>query len=270
MSNHCSKDCPPTPREIIAMASQLGYEQSNKKPPHNTLYFTYSDFRGNIEKEINVHIWYTTKTVMTNVNHPVKGRNKVYRKDAYTDLNSLSVYFIYPRAHTDFGYRMKEDAKAICHQCYIRKPRSSFNECEWRKVGRDNTTAKCIDCESSDDSVGIWVPTHRKIQSHKVVQTWVNEGEKKMIPVKNGVVTEIMKAKPPCSRQGRKDIGQTIFKHAMGNCLRKENEQTRLKQNIHQDKENKQTRLNHLKLCNQWNRENEQIPLKQNNRWKRW
>ncbi len=198
----------PTKNEIIELARQLGYEQSNKKPPAGRLYFTYSNFRGDSEKEINIHIWFNTKTIMTNINHPVDGRTKMFRKDAYTDLKGLSLYFINPRVHTDFGYSMKENANAICNGCFRRLTRSSFSDIEWRKVGRDGQAITCVDCELDDCIPRFFVPSFRRVQSSKVIQTWVEEGKKQMIPVPEGVAKGLLESKSSRFHNEKKKVSK--------------------------------------------------------------
>lgn len=191
-----SKSKPPTKAEIIQMAKDFGYKQSNSKPKQGVLYFTHRESQGDNSKKINIHVWYNTKTVMTNINHPVRKRGKVYRKDAYDDLMGLSVYFIYPRVHTDFGYSSKDDAKATCAHCYLKLKRPEFSEKEWRKVGRDGESVQCIECEIKDCIGRIFVPSFRRVQSYKVVQTWANEGKKTMIPVTEDAMKDLMAIKP--------------------------------------------------------------------------
>ena len=182
----------PTRKEIIERASQLGYEQSNNRPTKNgVLYFTYTEFRGT-ENKINIHVWFNTKTVMTNVNHPRHGRKQLFRKDAYTNIKTLSVYFVNPRVHTEFGYSSKMNAKAICNSCAKRLYREEFSENEWKKVGRNNESVRCIQCMSSNYENQIYIPVHRKIQSHKVISKWLDEGKKSMVSISKGVATAIL------------------------------------------------------------------------------
>ena len=50
-----------------------------------------------------INIYYTTRTVATIVDHPVQGRNQMFRKNvSYAELEKI---FLYPREHTNKGYR---------------------------------------------------------------------------------------------------------------------------------------------------------------------
>lgn len=171
---------PPTKTQIIELAKESGYVR--KSEYNGRLYFTYEKMQGTAD-EINIHVYYNTRTVATNINHPVQGRKTIWRKDAYNNLETLEAYFIYPRVHTDFGYSTAENAKALCKGCYNKLTRNHFEESDWRRVGREGEVVFCQDCKGKDSLPNVFVPTCKQEQSGKVLQQWVNEGKKTMVPV---------------------------------------------------------------------------------------
>jgi hypothetical protein len=52
-----------------------------------------------------IDVWYSKMTVATNIKHPTKGWNRLYRK--HVSLTELEKIMAYPRAHTGKGYRTK-------------------------------------------------------------------------------------------------------------------------------------------------------------------
>ena len=52
-----------------------------------------------------IDVWYSKMTVATNINHPTKGWNRLYRK--HVSLAELEKIMAYPRQHTGKGYRKK-------------------------------------------------------------------------------------------------------------------------------------------------------------------
>ncbi len=50
-----------------------------------------------------IDVWYTKMTVGTNIKHPIKGWNRLYRK--HVSLQELEQIFKNPRQHTGKGYR---------------------------------------------------------------------------------------------------------------------------------------------------------------------
>lgn len=53
-----------------------------------------------------IDVWYSKMTVATNVQHPTKGWNRLYRK--HVSLEELEKIMAYPRQHTGKGYRTKK------------------------------------------------------------------------------------------------------------------------------------------------------------------
>ncbi len=177
---------PPTTNEIIKLAKSLGYYRHPRKPstPKGRLFFTLNKgVQGKRGDEINIHVYFNTKTVLTIFNHPVEGLTKVWRKDAYTNLKSLSIYFINPSVQTDFDYSKKEHAKALCKGCYKKLTRCHFEAADWRRVGREGEIIVCKVCKEKKDIPDIFVPSHKQEPSSLLIQQWVNEGRMAMVPI---------------------------------------------------------------------------------------
>ena len=239
---------PPTKTQIIEVAKKSGYVR--KSEYSGRFFFTHKEMQGTVD-EINIHIYYNTRTVATNINHPVQGRTTIWRKDAYNNLETLEAYFIYPRVHTDFGYSTAENAKALCKGCYKKLTRNHFEEFDWRRIGREGEIVFCKDCKGKESLPSIFVPSHKQEQSGKVVQQWVNEGKKTMVPVVLGD-SKLANLKPstqqPMKHQVKRNPKPTIQYQAKRNP-------------VVDDKSNKpsQDKMRHRRLA----------PLRANHRWKK-
>jgi len=56
-----------------------------------------------------INIYTTTMTISTAINHPIKGKTQLYRRNI--DLKNLEKIFQNPRIHTKKGYYRKEEIK---------------------------------------------------------------------------------------------------------------------------------------------------------------
>jgi hypothetical protein len=83
--------------EIIKLAKQHNWEIIADQPDNVMVSFFKNGAR--------INVWYTKMTVATVVNHPLKGRNQLYRKHVSNKL--MEQIFINPRVHTPLGYRTK-------------------------------------------------------------------------------------------------------------------------------------------------------------------
>jgi hypothetical protein len=95
-----------------------------------------------------INVYYTTRSIMTYMNHPSAGTNELWRSNAYTDLQQLQTFFENPRKHTGKGYRRKEHATRGCVKCGSFKKRNDFSKNQWAK-GPDLN--RCCDCVASRD-----------------------------------------------------------------------------------------------------------------------
>lgn len=58
---------------------------------------------------VRVNIYYSTGSVATSLNHPIKGKTQLYRRGANMEL--LGKIFDNPRAHTGVGYYRKDEIR---------------------------------------------------------------------------------------------------------------------------------------------------------------
>ena len=64
-----------------------------------------------------VNIYYTTRSLMTKLDHPTKGDNQLWRSAVYNTEQELRALLLDPRLHTGKGYRAAENATRGCVQC---------------------------------------------------------------------------------------------------------------------------------------------------------
>ena len=95
------------PYSVIDVARRLGITNYFHDQDHKLIRFTI--FKQG--KYSVVDVWYTTMTVGTTIDHPLKGRNTLYRKNVSIGL--LNRIFQCPRLHTHKGYRTRERKKRI-------------------------------------------------------------------------------------------------------------------------------------------------------------
>ena len=119
-----------------AGASRDGYDANNK-----TLFLINDD-------GIKVDIYIGTMTIKTCMNHPVRGKNSLFRPGYYSE-GRLEHILKDPRVHTGVGYRSEAGATWICRECpkgKQRRPRSAFSKSQWHK--RNKGKIRCADCLS--------------------------------------------------------------------------------------------------------------------------
>ena len=151
---HIGKDCPEfSPDEemkhwryILGIANDCGWKTRDNAganadgydPNNNTLFLENDD-------GIKVDIYVGTMTIKTCINHPVRGRNQMFRPGYYSK-DRLKKILDDPRVHTGVGYRSEAGATWICRECNQRKPRSAFSKNQWRK--RSKGGIRCENCLS--------------------------------------------------------------------------------------------------------------------------
>jgi hypothetical protein len=131
----------PTPSEIIALAKRKGFIESRSEVS-STLFFEESSPQFSMPP-VRIHVYYTTRCVLTHLNHPTQGTNELWRSDAYQTLQDLEEIFDNPRLHTGKGYRRAKDAVRGCVKCGTFKKRGEFSKKQWDKGPDAN---KCKDC----------------------------------------------------------------------------------------------------------------------------
>jgi hypothetical protein len=82
---------------------------------------------------------------MTQLSHPTKGYNPLWRSDAYDSLESLAELFEDPRKHTGRGYRQAKDAVRGCARCGFQKKRGHYSGNQWRLGPGKAVCGDCID-----------------------------------------------------------------------------------------------------------------------------
>jgi hypothetical protein len=138
----------PTPEQIIALAESVGYKE--RRP---TTSFTLFFVETNVKYEMppcRINIFYTTRSIMTHLNHPSTNSNELWRSNAYDTLEELRELFLNPRIHTGKGYRNANKAARGCVACGETKTREEFSKNQWSKGPDAN---KCIDCVNESSLV---------------------------------------------------------------------------------------------------------------------
>lgn len=141
----------PTPADIIALANSKGYNQ--RRPSVSaTLFFVERDPEHGMPPCL-LNVFYTTRSIMTFLNHPNSGSNELWRSNAYDTIEELGEFFDNPRQHTGKGYRNKEKAIRGCVKCGEAKKRNEFSANQWRKGPDTNKCKNCVEEElnSRDD-----------------------------------------------------------------------------------------------------------------------
>jgi len=151
----------PSPDDIIALAASCGYEQY-RPSTSSTLYFAERPSRGQQQqqrpgsKPIKINVYYTTRSLMTYLDHPTQGTNMMWRSSAYETLDDLREFFVNPRTHTGRGYRRSGDARRGCAGCGELKLRGEFSNNQWKTLGPDRN--RCRECVASGVGVGVGRP----------------------------------------------------------------------------------------------------------------
>lgn len=134
----------PTPAEIIGLADECGY-MKRRSEVSATLFFIETDPPHGMPP-CRINIYYTTRSIMTYLNHPSAGSNELWRSNAYEDLDELRDFFENPRIHTGKGYRNANKAVRGCVKCGEMKKRTDFSKNQWTKGPDAN---KCKDCAAA-------------------------------------------------------------------------------------------------------------------------
>mmetsp|Transcript_33893 Transcript_33893/g.82194 ORF Transcript_33893/g.82194 Transcript_33893/m.82194 type:complete len:358 (+) Transcript_33893:4606-5679(+) len=121
-----------------------GYDE-RREEVSNTLFFSRQDCSFDDSNPTLVNIFYTTRGLMTKVNHPTRGYNELWRSGAYDSLETLANILEDPRMHTGKGYRTTDQSIRGCARCGEQKRRAEFSKNQWRK-GPD--ACKCHECVS--------------------------------------------------------------------------------------------------------------------------
>ncbi len=147
MSEAKKKKNPPKPKpqpdEIIALAKSLGYSE-RRTPVSYTLFFREDDPAHNMPPVL-LNVYYTTRSIMTYLNHPTAGSNELWRSNAYKDLDELKSFLENPRRHSGKGYRNKNMAVRGCVSCGVFKQRNEYSKNQWAKGPDLNRCKACVE-----------------------------------------------------------------------------------------------------------------------------
>lgn len=139
----------PQPSEIIAVATSMGYKE--RRPEVSSTLFFEERNPSHDMPPVLLNIYYTTRSIMTYLNHPTQGTNELWRSNAYQDIEELKTFLENPRRHSGKGYRNKNKAVRGCAQCGEFKERMQFSRNQWIVKGPDFN--KCKDCIAKSKSL---------------------------------------------------------------------------------------------------------------------
>mmetsp|Transcript_30363 Transcript_30363/g.34938 ORF Transcript_30363/g.34938 Transcript_30363/m.34938 type:complete len:456 (-) Transcript_30363:43-1410(-) len=131
-----------TEAEIDALASEMGYSQRRSKASYTLFYKEDTSPHG--MPPVLINIYYTTRSVMTFLNHITTGSNELWRSNAYASIEELREIFRKPRIHTGKGYRNKDKAVRGCVKCGEMKKRLDFSKNQWIKGPDLNKCKECV------------------------------------------------------------------------------------------------------------------------------
>jgi len=155
-ANSGNNDNGPSPEEIVALAKDCGYSEY-RASVSATLYFL-QDARQNEDDlllsrpRVKIHVYFTTRSLMTMLGHPVAGTNRLWRSNAYRDLEDLRGLFERPREHTGKGYRDAKNAVRGCTGCGELKKRTEFSKNQWIKGPDENRCKNCVEQGKTGDN----------------------------------------------------------------------------------------------------------------------
>jgi hypothetical protein len=130
------------PEVIIKLALSLGYAE--RRPSVSATIF----LERVPEDGVKVNIFYTSRGIMTQITHPKRGKNELWRSGAYETLHDLANILKDPRTHTGRGYRVASNATRGCVSCGESKKKTEYSHNQWTR-GVEN--CKCKVCVNATD-----------------------------------------------------------------------------------------------------------------------
>jgi hypothetical protein len=88
-------------QELISIATSKGYVTLDHQPSICMISFT----RPGVKR---INVYYSTMTVATCIEHPVKGKTQLFRRNVICK-KELDKIFTNPRTHTNKGYYERQD-----------------------------------------------------------------------------------------------------------------------------------------------------------------
>jgi len=138
---------PPTPDEIVSLAQSMGYEERRESVSSTLFFIERNPAPGKPACLLN--IFYTTRSIMTKLEHDKAGSNELWRSNAYDTLEDLRALLENPRQHTGKGYRRAQQAVRGCVGCGMLKTRKEFSNNQWIKGPDAN---RCIECLAKNNN----------------------------------------------------------------------------------------------------------------------
>ena len=118
-----------------AGSGRNGYDHNNK-----TMFLVNDD-------GVKIDLYLGTMTVKTTLDHPVRGRNQMFRSGFHNE-GKLKEILNDPRVHTGVGYRTEAGGTWLCHTCpgnNRRKNKAEFSKSQWSKRSKKKTI-RCKVC----------------------------------------------------------------------------------------------------------------------------
>ena len=162
----------PTANDIQTLLTTLGYHI--RRPPVSSTLFFAETTPPSSQQPILLNIYYTTRSIMTYLNHPTSGQRELWRSNAYESLDELASIVRNPRMHTGKGYRNKNKAMRGCVGCGMMKERVEFSGNQWRKGPDENRCLICMEeeqslrCDEGDDEVLIRNLQNLKLRKNNI------------------------------------------------------------------------------------------------------
>ena len=132
----------PQPQDIISLASSLGYKE-RRSEISATLFFQELNPAHNMPP-VRINIYYTTRSIMTHLNHPTAGTNELWRSNAYNTIEELTTFLENPRRHSGKGYRTKDKSTRGCVECGTFQKRAEFSKNQWSRGPDSNRCKNCV------------------------------------------------------------------------------------------------------------------------------
>lgn len=95
------------PDEVAELAGEYGWTETAFEPSQGNLMFLEQSVGG---ERFMLHVWCSTGTVGSYLNHPRQGKTQLYRRNV--SMHGLAEIFNNPRVHTNGGYQRRPDVNA--------------------------------------------------------------------------------------------------------------------------------------------------------------
>ncbi|KAG8462501.1 hypothetical protein KFE25_010326 [Diacronema lutheri] len=100
------------PDDVAELAGQYGWEETAFDRSQGSLMFLERHVGG---KRFMLHVWCSSGTVGSYLDHPRQGKTQLYRRNV--DMDGLAEICRNPRVHTDGGYQRRPEGDEECPGC---------------------------------------------------------------------------------------------------------------------------------------------------------